>query len=263
MVNLLMMLLALGITSGAPIAPCVSQDGCYCQQTQNEYIDLQPIGNVTFNLIDDSGTFKYKFELCQTFNLPANCSSVYGCQFNSIINQYNDIASSPPEFADIYTIRYNTSSNITSFVQLYCTNGTDSFVLVNNTDPSHLQFRLETRHACPQMLHTTVSPSTTLSTSTTSNTTTAHANTTASSTTAHSNTTAVTTSPTTHVTNSTASSYTTASTSPLTTLTTTTGKPLSSTTHISSTTHSGAMKSHGSASIQGLDGQVTRRMDKS
>ncbi|KAI8793053.1 cell wall protein DAN4 [Biomphalaria glabrata] len=248
MVNLLMMLLALGITSGAPMAPCVSQDGCYCQQTQNEYIDLQPIGNVTFNLNDASGKFNYEFELCQTFNLTADCSSVYGCQFNSLISQYNDIASSPPEFVDIYTIRYKTSSNITSFVQLYCTNGTDSFVLVNNTDPSHLQFRLETRHACPQMLSTTVSP-TTLSTSTTSNTTTAHANTTASSTTAHSNTTTVTTSPTTHVTNSTASSNTTASTSPLTTSTTTAGKPSSSTTHISSTTHSGAMTSHGYVSF--------------
>ncbi|CAL1533657.1 unnamed protein product [Lymnaea stagnalis] len=214
---------------------CTVQRQCYCE-TKTNFVDLNLIGNITFNLTDSQGGSIYSIRLCQTLNLPyVACHSVHGCQYNVLSGQNYTIANaSNPVFNDSTTLIYR-GANRTTVVNLVCSTQQDNFTFSNEKPQLTYNFVLTGKSACPKDLPVSTTTTIVPSNTTASNTTT-HANTTI---TTHppTNSTTVTTTPKTSPT--TTAKVTNATTT--TTVTTKSSTPKTSiTTPIASTTHKGA-----------------------
>ncbi|KAH9518558.1 hypothetical protein Btru_017136 [Bulinus truncatus] len=128
---------------------CLQQHLCYCLLPNSSYIDLSPLANETFDLFNTEGVYRYAISLCKPFSKYADCTDVFGCQYNNETGKFNDLGKTQPTFVDIHTLMLENDTTKV-YIDLVCSKKEDDFHFASNfLTSSPFNFTLESKFACP------------------------------------------------------------------------------------------------------------------
>ncbi|KAK3762898.1 hypothetical protein RRG08_051051 [Elysia crispata] len=183
-------MLAMLLAAAAAEDACLSKSLCTCELTDGNLIDLSPLGDEQFTVMDPNGAWTYEYRPCAPFKEGDNCTDVIMCQMEQMVGAMQNALGKPDsaKFLKVenkYMIRYEGDGERVSLVDLVCSSSENSTFTFDMEAPAGIyNFEFTSPYACE--IAQNKSPSTSTSSTTTASTTKSSSTTKKSSTTAKS-----------------------------------------------------------------------------